>query len=623
MQSYKGVFVIGTGSFLPGDPIDNNAIDQFIKPINAKSSRIKNLILKENGIQTRHYGINQDGESRLSLAEMTAFAARQALENARIELKDIECLTAGTTAADIIAPGFANMIQGELSAQPMETSSHSGICASGIAALRYAADGIELGRYKHALVCAGEFPSRLFKASRFAGGYDLDFDSHFLRWMLSDGAGSLILSSRPSETRPSLMLTNIHLRSFSGDFSTCMHLGSSIENQKKGFYDYASFSEAEQAGSLFLRQNIRMLPQLFEVCLHEYALMVKNKVINPSEISHFVCHYSSEKFAGVMEDLLIKADLMIPREKWFSNLKSKGNMGAASIFVMLDDLIKERNPKVGEKILCFIPESGRFSVGYILFEMVESNSDSSRQLASSNRVQAPAIEYTDSKSDTPQKIKEILLDLSDVWHEFRSNLWRTNFFSKISRNRITMKDYIQWIENWIPQVRQGSVWMRTAAKNFRAPYLKEISDIIEIHASEEQNDWKILFDDYKAAGGEVSDPDLLKLNSGGAALSQFMFERANSNDAIDLLGGIYIIEGSGQRIIPFVLPVIKQQLKTTSDCFRFLQYHGTNDEHHILRWLSALNLAVENDASGQVGKKIIETAQTVAKLYCRQMEELN
>jgi hypothetical protein len=39
---------------------------------------------------------------------------------------------------------------------------------------------------------ASEMPSRLFKRSRFAArGYETDFDSHFLRWMLSDGAGAL------------------------------------------------------------------------------------------------------------------------------------------------------------------------------------------------------------------------------------------------------------------------------------------------------------------------------------------------------------------------------------------------------------------------------------------------
>ena len=32
--------------------------------------------------------------------------------------------------------------------------------------------------------------------------------------------------------------------------------------------------------------------------------------------------------------------------------------------------MKEPKPKVGEKILCFIPESGRFSVGYVLLEVV-------------------------------------------------------------------------------------------------------------------------------------------------------------------------------------------------------------------------------------------------------------
>ena len=51
---------------------------------------------------------------------------------------------------------------------------------------------------------------------------------------------------------------------------------------------------------------------------------------------------------------------MIPEEKWFSNLYTKGNTGAASIFIMLEEAFSTGRFKKGDVILLMVPESGRF-----------------------------------------------------------------------------------------------------------------------------------------------------------------------------------------------------------------------------------------------------------------------
>ena len=60
----------------------------------------------------------------------------------------------------------------------------------------------------------------------------------------------------------------------------------------------------------------------------------------------------------------------IPYEKWFTNLAYKGNTGSASIYVIMEELFHSDKLKEGQKILCFIPESGRFSVAYVLLTVV-------------------------------------------------------------------------------------------------------------------------------------------------------------------------------------------------------------------------------------------------------------
>lgn len=626
-MSYKNVYLIGSGSFFPGEAVNNDDIDKFIKPLNSRSDKMKKMILKDNGIESRYYGINEAGETVYSLSQMGAKSVMTSLEDAGVDVDDLDLLTVGTCGGDAIVPGFANTLQAELKAKPMETSSHVGICASGIAALRHAADSIELGRNKLASVTACEYPSRMFKHTRFVEGYDVDFDSHFLRYMLSDGSGSFVLSNRPHKNRPSLKLLDITLTSYSGDHANCMYIGHPLKDHTKSMYDYPSFADAEKDGAMLLRQNIRMLPQLFEVCLHEYANLVNRGVFKPSEIDHFATHYSSKKFEGVMEELLTKLDIMVPKERWFSNLTYRGNMGAASIFTMIDDLLKEREVKPGEKILAFIPESGRFSCGFALFEVVDSNSaDEDDTIPESNSVDINeltknAFAPVDLELTQTDKLKNLVLNLSDVWNDYRSRIWRTEYFSKITKNELQQEDYLKWMENWIPQVREGSKWMRTAVSNMQHPY-EELKEIIETHAGEEQDDWQILFQDYKNAGGQANSANDLTLNKGGKALNDFMYSRANSVNALDLLGGIYIIEGTGQRIIPTMLPLVRSQLSLPANCFKFLKYHGLNDEHHIQRWVMAVEIVLAQDPSGAMAKKIIETAKQVSNFYCEQMENI-
>jgi 3-oxoacyl-[acyl-carrier-protein] synthase-3 len=61
---------------------------------------------------------------------------------------------------------------------------------------------------------------------------------------------------------------------------------------------------------------------------------------------------------------------MIPEEKWYTNLYERGNTGCASIFIMLDEFARMRELKEGEKIICMVPESGRFNSAYMQLTVV-------------------------------------------------------------------------------------------------------------------------------------------------------------------------------------------------------------------------------------------------------------
>ena len=67
---------------------------------------------------------------------------------------------------------------------------------------------------------------------------------------------------------------------------------------------------------------------------------------------------------------LAAAGLPIAEEKWFTNLPYKGNTGSAAIYIILEEFMRREDIRHGQKILCYIPESGRFSTCFMLLEAV-------------------------------------------------------------------------------------------------------------------------------------------------------------------------------------------------------------------------------------------------------------
>ena len=90
----------------------------------------------------------------------------------------------------------------------------------------------------------------------------------------------------------------------------------------------------------------------------------KNK-INLEEVTYFCPHISSNYFKEKTYEEMYKFDLGIPWEKWFTNLSYVGNIGSASIFVMLEELLNTGKIKKGDKILCMVPESARFTYAWL------------------------------------------------------------------------------------------------------------------------------------------------------------------------------------------------------------------------------------------------------------------
>jgi 3-oxoacyl-[acyl-carrier-protein] synthase-3 len=378
------VYINDISVFLPNEPIDNDQIQDVIGRIHNLPSRTKNRILDNNKIEKRYYAIDPStGKLTHTNAQLTAEAVKRLSPYEGFTIDDIQCLCCGTSMADVIAPGHGLMVHGELGSPPCEVISTAGICLCGIAAFKYAFMNVALGFSENAVATGSELASSLIRAQFFEHlQSDMDvksnpilaFESEFLRWMLSDAAGAVFMSSRKNPDRLSLRVDWIEHVSYAGQYETCMYAGA-VKNEDgsiTGWRQIDSLKEALDKNYFALKQDTVILNKEIVKVAVDLALVrtIEKRNLKADEVDWFLPHFSSYFFRDKLFKSMEDIGFIIPYEKWFTNLASKGNTGSASIYVMLEELFHSGKLKEGQKLLCFIPESGRFSMAYMLLTVV-------------------------------------------------------------------------------------------------------------------------------------------------------------------------------------------------------------------------------------------------------------
>jgi len=378
------VYINDIAAFLPNDPVDNDHMEEILGKVHNIPSRIKARILKNNGIETRYYSIDpQTGKLNYTNAQLTAEAIRKLRPFDGFSVDQIQCLCCGTTIADVICPGHGLMVQGELKNPPCEVFSTSGICLSGITAFKAAYMNVALKFSDNAVATGSDAASSLMRSNFFehlkndsalGNHLILSFESDFLRWMLSDAAGAIFLSRKKNRSRISLRVDWFEHVSYAGEMEVCMYAGA-VKNDDgtvTGWRELGSLAEALEKNFFSLKQDTSILNQeIVNVCVNKALVRtIGRRKIKAEDIAWFLPHYSSEYFRDKLHDAMAAIGFDIPYEKWFTNLSYKGNTGSASIYVILEEIFHSGRLKKGDKILCFIPESGRFSVAYVLLTVV-------------------------------------------------------------------------------------------------------------------------------------------------------------------------------------------------------------------------------------------------------------
>ena len=373
------VFLTRTASYLPLAPVSNDEMEAVLGMVGGRPSRARRIVLRNNGIQSRHYALDPaTGEPVMSNAELAAEAVR-----ALGDIGPVDCLAAATSRPDQLMPSHAVMVHGVLGWPRLEVVSLSGICLAGAAAFKYAWLSVRSGDSQRAVAVASEMASLALRGCNFDAEVDhkvneleerpeIAFEKDFLRWMLSDGAGAVLLENKPSGPL-SLKVLWVELSSAANELPPCMYSGAE-KNDDDSLTGWQLFStQACAERSLFtVKQDVKLLNEhvVRATLMEPLRELVKKHDLASQQIDWFLPHFSSNYFAIPAAAAVAEAGLNIPQENWFTNLVQKGNTGSASPFIMLDELFHSGRIQKGHKLLMFIPESGRFSSGFIFMEAV-------------------------------------------------------------------------------------------------------------------------------------------------------------------------------------------------------------------------------------------------------------
>ncbi|HTK19402.1 MAG TPA: beta-ketoacyl-ACP synthase III [Mucilaginibacter sp.] len=377
------VYINVTSAYFPNGPVANDEMEEYLGYIDGRPSKSKKIVLRNNGITNRYYALDKNGKSTHTNAQMTALAVKELFKDDPEKIKEIELLSCGTSSPDQVMPSHGVMTHGWLpEMESIEVVSPSGVCCAGMHAIKFAYLAIKSGETKLAVATGSErfsgllvsdvFEEEAQKLKEMEENPFIAFQKDFLRWMLSDGASAFLMSDKPNENGLSLRVDWIEGASYANEMDTCMYMGGEKmeDGSLKGFMDYTP-EEIMNKSIFSVKQDITLLSDnIVHLGGKKIKEIMDKKGLGSADIDYFLPHISSDFFRTRIYDMVEIYGGGIPYEKWFINLYTVGNVGAASIFLMINELFNSGKLKKGNRLLLLVPESARFSYMYAMLTVV-------------------------------------------------------------------------------------------------------------------------------------------------------------------------------------------------------------------------------------------------------------
>ncbi|HAF28756.1 MAG TPA: 3-oxoacyl-ACP synthase [Bacteroidales bacterium] len=362
------VKLTGSGSFLPGNPININEVDYFLGELTEAPAKLKKWLQRMKGLMDEmleveyyHYAIDPvTREFTDDNISMSVKAAQKALEKAGLKATDIDLIVYGSAHQDQM-PTASVRIQDALGIEQCGEMSIHANCTSAYKALLVASDFIKSGRYKNALVISSSMSSSELRAEYYNQPL-VKKEELFLRYFLSDGAGALVLQAS-DEKKKGLFVEHTYMESIGGKKPSAMlnkrpaywmnpkeefELG--YHHLSQMFNDQLRTHFHDEDGSVFLKGLKRMLDK--------YPIDLK-------ELKYFQVNFPSKHISELIMDEC--KTLGIDRNTLYTKMASMGYAGPPMAFISIDKIISEEKLNSSDLILSFVTEVSKFmQAGYAL-----------------------------------------------------------------------------------------------------------------------------------------------------------------------------------------------------------------------------------------------------------------
>jgi len=297
--------ILGTGFYVPDRVVTN---DDLAKMFDTSDE----WIYQRTGIKERRF-VDWPMEG----TDMAKFAAEKALEDADIDVKQIQMIIYATLSPDYTFPGNAPFLQSKLGLQECPTLDVRNQCTGFVYAMSVADQYIKTGMYDYIMVVGQEIHSTCLEyANR---GRDVTV-------LFGDGAGVAILGpdDRPGET--GILSTHLHTN---GDFAKDLW----IEKVGTKYHPMITHKDIDEGfiypkmhGKRVFIKAVEKLPEVIMEALDCNGYSVK-------DVDAFVFHQ-----ANLRINQFVASGLDIPDEKVYNNIEKYGNTTAATIPILFTEM---------------------------------------------------------------------------------------------------------------------------------------------------------------------------------------------------------------------------------------------------------------------------------------------
>jgi 3-oxoacyl-[acyl-carrier-protein] synthase-3 len=360
---------------LPGEPVAIDRVEEVLWRLDGLNNRLaarldqfRERLLSRSGVQNRHFAIDsqtrRQTETNASLAEK---AARQALETAKMEASQIDLLIFSSPAPDCLTPPTSALLQERLGIQRcIEIEIHSN-CTGVPKGIQIALDMLRQGRCAKALVAYSQLSS-IFLRSEFYNTSHVTLEHLTLRWMLSDGAGALVLGpDGQGPDRPEMLDAYVESVGVGQSPGMTMELGAQ-PGPELAHLPTPYIVAIHEAGRHHLWQDVaKVVSQGPQLAISGLRNMLDACHCDANDVAVFILPFPGRHFVSDKHWDMARRTLGTDVESRAPFLISEfGYCGGAASLVQFDRMARAGRFKPGELIAAYVEESSKWMSGGFL-----------------------------------------------------------------------------------------------------------------------------------------------------------------------------------------------------------------------------------------------------------------